>query len=119
MPMQTPFRTWNDETVKDQSLQHQIPAVAFAARRQGLAPKGIKAKLPPQFAAQPTGTPLMRLAQRHLGEPHARDGQRIILALQRRVFLREERHLQRLPVILTKELNTLAPRGLQTTIGLA
>lgn len=64
MPVQPPFRTWINEAIKHQRLQHQIPASAFAACRQTITPEGIKAKLPPEFATQPASTPLTRLAQR-------------------------------------------------------
>lgn len=112
MPVQSPFTARIDKPIKHQCLQHQIPTRALAAHRQVLAPKSIQTKLPPQLAAQPASTPLTRATQRHLREPHAHDGQCVIIDLDRRMLLCKERHLLRRILILPKDIHRLAPRSL-------
>jgi hypothetical protein len=64
-------------------LQNLIPSRSLAARRQPFGPEPIELQVPPQQPGQPTGAPLPRPVQPHLGkpQPHHRDVVRRGLAL--------------------------------------
>ena len=100
-------------------MEHLIPARALATDRQTPAPEGIEPQLPPQLAAQPACAPLSGPAQRHLREPDTHDGQFISPECLGRIFFREQGDLLRGLIILTKELDALAPRSFLAPIEFA
>lgn len=118
VPVQPPFGTRIDEAVEHERLQHEIPARALAAGRQMLAPEGIQAELPPQFATQPARTPLTRTAQRHPRQTEAHHGQLIARRFEGRMLLGEERDLLRRVLILVEEIDALAPGRLLAAVDL-
>lgn len=100
-------------------MQYQIPASAFATRRQTITPEGIQSELLPQLTAEPARAPLPRPAQRHRTETKAHDGQIVIGALHWRIFVWKERDLLRSLVILAEEIDGLAPRSFLSAIEFA
>lgn len=119
MPMQPPFRAWIDEAIQRQREQHMIPARALAAGGQAITPEGVQLELSPQLATQPARAPLTRTTQRHLRELDAHDGQIIRMQSIRRMLIWEERHLLRRIVILSEQIDGLAPGRLLDAIDLA
>ena len=61
------------------------------------------------MAAQPAGAPLARTAQVHLRQAHAHDGKLLGADARRRVLLGKERDVARRVLVLTEEIDGLAP----------
>jgi hypothetical protein len=97
-------------------LQHQIPARSLPAGRQLVAPEDVQSELPPEFAAQPAGSPLPGAAQRHGPEPETDNRQGIVRARRRGQIIRKQRRLLREGIVLTEKIDGLAPRGFLAAI---
>ncbi len=119
MPVQPPLRTRINEPVEHEGLQDLIPACAFAAGGEFVAPELAQTELLPQFAAQPARAPLARTAQGHLPQSHAHDGELLALDLRRSVRLGKERDLLWRVLVLAEEFDGFAPGGFLHAIEFA
>ena len=69
--MESPFATGVYQTVEDEGLKDQIPVRSLSSGRKFFAPKVIKTELFPEFATEPTGSPLAWALEAHLREADA------------------------------------------------
>jgi hypothetical protein len=62
--MQAPLGAWSDQPIGHKHEQNEVPARAFAAGPEPLAPEPIQLQLLPQLERQPARAPLARPFQR-------------------------------------------------------
>jgi hypothetical protein len=106
-PMQPPLAARRDQPVGDQHLEHMIPSRPLAARGQALGPEPVELQLPPQQPGQPTGAPLPRAMQAHLGKPQPHH--RGVVSRGFAAILREQRERSRAAGLRVEHLDRLAP----------
>jgi hypothetical protein len=68
LPMTPPLAAGSDEPVGGERLQDQVPARAFAARRESAGPEGVQPELRVQVARQPARAPLPGAPHREIPE---------------------------------------------------
>jgi hypothetical protein len=114
--VQAPFAARVDEAVGDQGLQDVQPARTLAAGWQTRLPEGVQLQLFPQFAGQPAGAPLPRVAQL---QPTQLDLDDLAGQLRSRPVFREQGHLRRGGAVLVEDRDGAAPGRLLGIVDLA
>ena len=117
--VETPLASRGDEPVKGEHLEDFIPACPLSPCGQFSAPKSIQTKLLPQFAAEPTRSPLTRMEQAHARKSDRHDWYVSLGKTGWRMVFVKKSDLRRLAGILTEEFDRLAPGGLLSAIELA